>query len=119
MSTMPTTHRPHLLVTFSLLAFGVILILALIAFLDQHQRIDNPQTYAEKRCRAAFGTKTFTPNEFSACVTKEKDKSTIASIFPIFATGVVVALLGVSGLVVGRSQVRKHDALMKKLRGQD
>ena len=55
MSTMPTTHRPHLLVTFSVLAFGVVLILALIAFLDQHQRINDPQKYAENRCRAALG----------------------------------------------------------------
>jgi hypothetical protein len=119
MSTMPTAHRPHLLVLFSTLAFGVVLILALIAFLDQHQRLNDPQTYAEKRCRVAFGNKTFTPNQFSACVAKEKAKSTIASIFPIFATGVVVVMLGISGLFVGRSQVRTHDALMKKLRGED
>lgn len=119
MSTMPTAHRPQLLVTFSILAFGVVLILALIAFLDQHQRINNPQSYAEKRCRAAFGTTTFTPNQFSACVDKEKAKSTIVSIFPIFAAGVVVAILGISGLFVGRSQVRTHDKLMKKLRGED
>jgi hypothetical protein len=115
---MPTTHRPHLLVTFSWFAFAVVLILALISFLDQHQRTNNPQTYAEKRCRANFGTRTFTPKEFSACVAKEKSKSTIASVFPIFATGVVVAMLGISGVFVGRSQVRKHDELMKKLRGE-
>ena len=119
MSTMPTTHRPHLLVTFSLLAFGVVLILAVIAFFDQHQRINDPQKYAENRCHAALGTSKFTPNEFLACVTKEKAKSTITSIFPIFATGVVVAMLGISGLFVGRSQVRAHDKLMKKLRGED
>ena len=119
MSTMPTAHRPQLLVTFSILAFGVVLILALIAFLDQHQRINDPQTYAEKRCRAAFGTTTFTPNQFASCVAKEKAKSTIASIFPIFAAGVGVAMLGISGLFVGRSQVRTHDKLMKKLRGED
>ena len=119
MSTMPTTHRPHLLVMFSALAFVVVLILALIAFLDQHQRINDPQRYAEKRCRAALGTTAFTPNEFSACVAREKAKSTIASIFPIFAAGVVVVMLGISGLFVGRNQVQAHDKLMKKLRGED
>jgi hypothetical protein len=115
---MPTRRRPRLLVTFSWTAFAVVLILALFAFLDQRPRINDPQKYAETRCRAAFGTKTFTPNEFSACVAKEKSKSTIASIFPIFATAVVVAMLGISGVFVGRSQVRKNDELMKKLRGE-
>ena len=40
-------------------------------------------------------------------------------VFPIFAAGVVVVMLGISGLFVGRSQVQAHEKLMKKLRGED
>ena len=115
----PTTERPRLLVVFSAIALLIALLIGLLAFLDQNQRINNPQRYAEKRCGGVLGTSRFTPQEFSSCVAKERAKSTLSSILPLLLAGVIVALLGVSGLVVGREEVRRHDELMRKLRGED
>jgi hypothetical protein len=64
------------------------------------------------------GTTAFTPRRFASCVAKEKSKSTIASIFPLFTAAVVVSVLAISGLVVGRHQARVSDERMKKLRGE-
>jgi hypothetical protein len=114
---MPTAHRPRLLVTFSLVAFLVVALIGIIAALDQHQRIKDPDGYADRRCKAAFVNETFTPAQFSRCVENERSKSTLASIYPLFVTGVVVGILGISGLFVGRAQTRKGDNLTKKLKG--
>ena len=112
----PTTERPRLLVVFSVVALLVVIGIGLIGFFDQNQRIENPQRYAERRCRGALGTKSFTPNQFAACVAKEKAKSTVASIFPLLVAGTLVALLGISGLFIGREEVKRQDERMKKLK---
>ncbi|MGZ4121460.1 MAG: hypothetical protein ACXVQY_06950 [Actinomycetota bacterium] len=117
MNALPTTERPRLLVTFSLIAFLVVVIIGVIAFLDQNQRIKDPSGYADRRCKASFLNASPTPSEFASCVTKEEKKSTLASIYPLFVTGVIVSILGVSGLVVGRSEVRKKDERRRRLHG--
>jgi hypothetical protein len=114
----PTTERPRLLVAFSAIALLIALVIGLLAFLDQNQRISNPQRYAERRCHGVLG-KSFTPEQFSSCVAKERSKSTLSSILPLLVAGVIVAMLGISGLLVGREEVKRHDELMRKLRGED
>ena len=114
---MPTASRPGLLVTFSLISFLVVVLIGVIAFLDQHQRVNDPSGYADRRCKASFLNSSPTPSEFARCITKEEKKSTLESIYPLFVTGVIVAILGISGLVVGRSEVRRKDERERKLRG--
>ena len=115
----PTTERPRLLVAYSAIALLIALVIGLLAFLDQNQRINNPQRYAERRCQGVLAAKGFTPKQFSSCVAKERSKSTLSSILPLLIAGAIVAMLGISGLLVGREEVKRHDELMRKLRGED
>jgi hypothetical protein len=115
----PTTERPRLLVVFSTVAFLIAVVIGLLAFLDQTQRINNPQRYAERRCRGVLATSGFTPRQFASCVAKERAKSTIASIFPLMVAGILVASLGLAGFFIGRAGVRLSDERMRKVKGED
>jgi len=115
---MVPTHRPRVLVAFSLIALLVAILIAVIAFADQHARIHDPVAYAERRCNSAFSDTKPTAEQLDACMTKERNKSTIASIFPLFVVGVIVSLMAIAGLFVGRKEVKLEDERMRKLRGQ-
>ena len=109
-------RRPELMVLSAVAAFGVVAIISTIAIIDQTKRIHDPEVYAEKRCHATLGGNP-SPQEFSSCVRKERSKSTISSILPLFIAGIVVIVLGLSGMVVGREQLRRDEELTRKLKG--
>ena len=100
----------------AVVAFGVVALIATIAIIDQSKRIHDPEAYAEKRCHATLGANP-SPQGFSACVAKERSKSTISSILPLLIAGIVVIMLGVAGMFVGREQLRKQEKLIRKLKG--
>jgi hypothetical protein len=100
----------------AVVAFGIVAIISTIAIIDQSKRIHDPEKYAEKRCHATLGVNP-DPQDFSACVRKERGKSTIASILPLFVAGIVVMILGMSGTMIGRAQMRRDEELTRKLKG--
>ena len=109
-------RRPELMVLSAVIAFGVVAIIATIAIIDQTERIHDPEKYAEKRCHSTLGL-TPLPQDFSACVRKERSKSTIASILPLFIAGIVVIVLGSGGMMVGREQLRRQYERIQKMKG--
>ena len=111
-------YQPHLMVIVSVVALLVVVLIAALAILDQTKRINNPVSYAEARCRGELGT-TAAPSRFAACVSKEEKKSTLVSIAPLLAAGIVVGAIGVAGLFVGREEVRRYDEVVRKLKGED
>src|SRR5262249_38169841 len=112
---------PHMMVIVSALALAVTLLIALAIVLDQAKRIDDPVKYAQDRCRgaAAGTTQTLTPNQLQDCITKEEKKSTLVSIAPLLAAGIVVGGLGVFGLYFGREEVKEYNRVVRKLKGED
>ena len=109
------TERPSILLVFSLIAFFVVAGIGGIAYIDQHKRLDDPVKYAEDRCEAVLPATQVRTKAFDRCVQKERNKSTLASIAPLFVAGVLIALLGVAGASVGRRERRAEKELEKKL----
>jgi hypothetical protein len=105
------------MVLSAIVAFGVVAIIATIAVIDQTKRIHDPEAYAEKRCHASIQAARPSPQAFASCVRKERSKSTISSILPLFVAGIVVIVLGFSGMFVGREQLRRQEELTRKLKG--
>jgi hypothetical protein len=115
---MIPTQRPRILVAFSLIALLVATFIGFIAYADQHERLKDPVHYAEKRCTASFSDTKPTAQQLDTCITKEENKSTLASILPLFVVGVIVMLIAIVGLVVGRKEVKLEDERMRRLRGE-
>ncbi|HLW16439.1 MAG TPA: hypothetical protein VKV69_03650 [Actinomycetota bacterium] len=114
-------YKPHMMVVVSILALVVTLFLGLAIVLDQTKRIDNPVKYATDRCNgAAAGTQAkLTPAQLQQCVSKEEKKSTLVSIAPLLAAGIILGGIGVAGLYFGREEVREYDETVRKLKGED
>ena len=114
-------YRPHIMVIVSGLALVVTLLLALAIVFDQTKRIHDPVKYAQDRCKGAVaGTQaTLTPAQLQDCVTKEEKKSTLVSIAPLLAAGIIVGGLGGAGLYFGIEDVREYEKTVRKLKGED
>jgi len=104
------------MVLSAVVAFGVVAIISTIAIIDQTKRIHDPEQYAEKRCHATLGLNA-SPQAFSGCVRKERGKSTISSILPLFIAGIVVIVLAFGGMFVGREQLRRQEEFVRKVKG--
>ena len=114
-------YRPHMMVIVSALALLVTLLIALAIVLDQTKRINDPVKYAQDRCKGAVaGTQTtLTPSELQDCITKEEKKSTLVSIAPLLAAGIIIGGLGGAGIYFGIEDVREYDKTVRKLKGED
>lgn len=112
-------YRPHMFVAVSLLALVIALLIGLAAGLDQAKRINDPAKYAEDRCRGAVSNQTLTPDQLQRCIEKEEKKSTLVSIAPLLAAGIIIGGLGAVGLYFGREEVREYDKTVRKLKGED
>ena len=111
-------YRPHIMVFVSVVALVITLLITALAILDQTKRINDPVSYAEKRCRGELGA-TASPSELAPCVSKEEKKSTLVSVAPLLVAGIIVGGIGVAGLFVGREEVRRYNEVVRKLKGED
>ena len=114
-------YRPHYMVIVSALALLVTLLIALAIVLDQTKRINDPVKYAQDRCKGAVaGTqRTLTPSQLQDCIGKEEKKSTLVSIAPLLAAGIIIGGLGGAGIYFGVEDVREYDKTVRKLKGED
>ena len=102
------------MVFVSVVALVITLLITALAILDQTKRINDPVSYAEKRCRGELGA-TASPSELAPCV----KKSTLVSVAPLLVAGIIVGGIGVAGLFVGREEVRRYNEVVRKLKGED
>ena len=116
---MRRLYRPHMFVIVSILALVISLLIGAAIVFDQVKRIDNPSKYAADRCRPGVSGQQLTPTELSACITKEEKKSTLVSIAPLLAAGIIVGGLGGAGLYFGREEVKEYNETIRKLKGED
>jgi hypothetical protein len=109
-----------MMVIVSILALVVTLFLALAIVVDQTKRIDNPVRYAEDRCNGAVAgtSEKLTPTQLQECVSKEEKKSTLVSIAPLLAAGIILGGMGAAGLYFGREEVREYEETVRKLKGE-
>jgi hypothetical protein len=109
-----------MMVIVSTLALVVTLLITVAIVLDQTKRIDNPGTYARDRCKgAAAGTQqTLTPSQLQDCISKEEKKSTLVSIAPLLAAGIIIGGLGAGGLYFGLEDVKEYNETVRKLKGE-
>ncbi len=110
-----------MMVIVSALALFVTALIALAIILDQTKRIDDPVKYARDRCKGAVaGTQqSLTPLQLADCVNKEEKKSTLVSIAPLLAAGIVVGGFGAAGLYFGREEVKEYNRVVRKLKGEE
>jgi len=106
------------MVFVSVVALVITLLITALAILDQTKRINDPVSYAEKRCRGELGA-TASPSELAPCVSKEEKKSTLVSVAPLLVAGIIVGGIGVAGLFVGREEARRYNEVVRKLKGED
>lgn len=110
-----------MMVIVSALALLVTLLIATAIVLDQTKRINDPAKYAQDRCKGAVaGTQTtLTPAQLQDCISKEEKKSTLVSIAPLLAAGIIIGGLGGAGIYFGIEDVREYDKTVRKLKGED
>jgi len=110
-----------MMVIVSGLALFITLLIAITIILDQTKRINDPVKYARDRCKGAVAgtTVTLTGQQLQACIAKEEKKSTLVSIAPLLAAGIIVGGLGVGGLYFGIEDVREYEKTVRKLKGED
>jgi hypothetical protein len=97
-----------MLLAFSVAALIVAAAVGVIAYADQHKRIQDPQRYAEQRCEGSLPKEVLRTEAFARCVRHEGAKSTLASVFPLLLLGVIATGFGAVGIVIGRVEVRRQ-----------
>ena len=109
------TDRPKVLLVFSIISLFIAAGIGVIAYADQHRRVENPARYAERRCEAVLPDSLIRTKTFDDCVARERAKSSIESILPFFVISIIVTLFGIAGVIIGRAEVRAQREREKKL----